>query len=268
MTTRKWCIWYAPFREHPTGKNITDIPLGAVVEATGNQQHAVVHGKESVWSEVTFKGKTGWIYETYLEDLVEKFPDFEVHIPHPSADPTDAAQYMLVDGRVKYNMCGELCVAYIGGDDIDTFVEKWKAASPNYHKWALFGTNDKPTGIDALDSMLKVYGFPIPSLTFKAGLTDPLIGFKISPGRLQKMLDTYYLIAGVRISNVTGKLRGQGIGHWVVLNNVIPTGVNGGWVEIYNPFPNKRQEYSYDEFINACGGPSWTGLWIKRNLNA
>lgn len=266
MAPKKWCIWYAPFRESPTGNKIADLPTGSVVEPTGNQQEVIINGKKTLWSEVTYKGKSAWVYDAYLEDLVEKYPDFVVHIPHPTADPTDAAQYMILDGRVKYNMCGELCVAFIGGDDIETFVEKWKAVSPTYHKWALFGSNDKPTGIDALDSMLKVYGHPTPSLTFKAGLTDPYIGFRISPGRLQRMLETYYLIAGVRIDGVTGKLRGQGIGHWVVLDKITPNGINGGWVEIYNPFPNKRQEYSYDEFINACGGPSWTGLWVKRHL--
>ena len=82
------------------------------------------------------------------------------------------------------------------------------------------------------------------------------------------MLEKYYLIAGVKIDLNSGKLRGQGIGHWVVLDKIVPNGINGGWVELYNPFPNKRQEYSYDEFIKSCGGPSWSGVWIKRNLNS
>jgi hypothetical protein len=264
MAIQKWCIWYTPLRDTPNGLKVTEIPLGNVIALTGNEQVVTTDSIEATWVEVKYKDYTGWVYNRYLENLVEKFPKFEVHIPNPTADPNDAAQYMLLDGKVKYNMCGELCVAFIGKDDIETFVEKWKEISPAYHKWALFGSHDKPTGLDALDSMLLVYGYPSPNLRFKEGLTDPLMGFKISPGRLKNMLEDNYLIAGVHIDGVSGKLRGQGVGHWIVLDKIIPSGINGGWVLIYNPFTNKKQEYSYDEFINSCGGPSWTGLWVKR----
>jgi hypothetical protein len=60
-------------------------------------------------------------------------------------------------------------------------------------------------------------------------------------------------------------LSGQGTGHWVVLESITPSGRasgNGGWVVIYNPFPNKRQEYSYDEFIASFH--TFDGLWVKR----
>ena len=78
----------------------------------------------------------------------------------------------------------------------------------------------------------------------------------------------YHLVAGVFMrsdDHYTGKLSGQGIGHWVVLESVTPNGRasgNGGWTEIYNPFPNKRQEYSYDEFMASFR--TLDGLWVKR----
>jgi hypothetical protein len=129
------------------------------------------------------------------------------------------------------------------------------------------GNKDEPTGVDAINSMLKVYGYRTSTddiIGFSAGLTDSVVGFKLSPGRFQKMLNDYYLIACVKIDKVTGKLKAQGIGHWVVLDKIQPIGINSGWVEIYNPFPNKRQEYSYDEFIAACSGQYCIGLWVKR----
>jgi len=85
---------------------------------------------------------------------------------------------------------------------------------------------------------------------------------------MNKMLINKYLIAGVKIDKFSGKLRGQGVGHWVVLDKITPNEINGGWVELYNPFPNKRQEYSYVEFIKSCSGPSWNGVWVKRNLDS
>ena len=249
MASKKWCIGLAPLREDPDGKRILDVPPDTVVEPTGGQETSHVNGREVFWSEVIYRNRTAWIMDGFLEDYVEKYPE-EVLIPHPTPEPNDAAQYMLLDGRVKYNMCGELCAAFIGGDDIDTFLTKWEAVSPGYYKWAVRGDNDNPTGTDALESMLKVYGYGFPLLRFQAGLTDPLIGFRISPGRIQRMLKDHTLIAAATVDGYTGKLRGQGVGHWVVLDKIEPCGVNGGWVELYNPFPNRRQQYSYDEFIN------------------
>ena len=265
MVAKKWCIWQTPYRETPTGNKILDIPFGAVVEATGNEEHIDMSGQDTVWAEIKYKGHTAWAHTGYLDDLVEKFPNFEVNIPNPTSDPDDAAQYMIWDGHIKHNLCGELCAAFIGGDDIETFLNKWKDVAPGYYTWAKGGSNDNTTGMDALDSMLSVYGYPIPNVRFDQGLTDPIIGYKISPGRIKKMLEKHYLIAGVKIDSISGVLRGQGVGHWVVLDKITPNGINGGWVELYNPFPNKRQEYSYNEFINSCGSPS--GVWVKRNLN-
>ncbi len=262
MASKKWCIGQTVFRQSPNGERILDIPPGAIVEWTGNQVPAYVSGYEILWSEVVFRGRAAWVADGLLEDYVEKYPE-EVLIAHPTPEPNDAAQYLLLDGQVKYNMCGELCAAFIGGDDIDTFLAKWREAAPNYYKWAVHGENDNPTGLDALESMLGVYGYTFPMLRFQAGLSDPVIGYKLSPGRLRRRLETHYLIASVNIDTYTGKLRGQGVGHWVVMDRIEPNGVNGGWVQIYNPFPNRRQDYSYDEYLNSSG-PNRTGLWVRR----
>ena len=85
---------------------------------------------------------------------------------------------------------------------------------------------------------------------------------------MQKMLETHYLIAGVRIKSTdkfTGRLSGGGTGHWVVVDKITTNGKNDGcqgWVEIYNPFPNKRQEYAFDEFMTSFAGQ--LGVWVKR----
>ncbi|MGE5249099.1 MAG: hypothetical protein ACM3QS_02700, partial [Bacteroidota bacterium] len=251
MGSKKWCIGQAPLRDGPNGVRLFDIPPAAMVEATGRQQNSPINGSDVLWSEIEYRGRSGWVYDGYLEDYVDRFPPDEVLIQHPTPDPNDAAQYMIWEGRVKYNMCGELSAAWIGGDDIETFLKKWRKAAPGYYKWALFGDSDKPTGVDALESMLSVYGYPFPMLRAQTGLTDPFIGLRITPGRIQRMLQRHFLIAGVKIDRNNGRLRGEGVGHWVVVDKVTPQGINAGLVELYNSFPNQREEYSYDEFLNS-----------------
>ncbi len=268
MGTSKWCIWTAGFLKQPDGERVMDIPLGGLVIASGKQVSTADAGQSLLWSEVVYRDQIGWVYDGYLEDYVEKFPASEVLIPHPTPDPFDAAQYMMVDGNVKRNMCGELCVAFIAHEDIETFLAKWKAASPGYYQWAVGADSDKTSSADALDSMLAVYGHPVPGTRFDAGLRDPVMGVKISPGRLKSKLETCCLIAGVQIDPISGRLRGQGVNHWIVVDKVTPNGINGGWVEIYNPYPNRREEYSYDEFMHSAGPATWNGIWVNRQPGA
>ena len=269
MPAQKWCIKVTPLYEKPGGKKQTiSLSVNRIYDVTGNQQ--IFSGRP--WSEIKFIDhdeieRQGWIQDVYLEDYVDDptSQGFEVHIPHPTADSTDAAQYMKWEKDAKYvNMCGELCVAFIAGDDIETFLRKWKQMDGTLYESII--PIDRPTGAGEVNNMLKVYGYPSNYITFEAGLTDPDAGLKVSPGRFQKMLATHYLIAAVRIDSVAGNIGGGKVGHWVVVDKVVSDGIDRGWVEIYNPFPNKRQVYSYDEFIRSCKAEGWTGLWVSRVL--
>jgi hypothetical protein len=271
--SQKWAIDRGAFRAAPNGNPIADIPPGTIVTPTGKQQNLLLPGgHQSLWSEITLAGKLGWINDAYLEEYAEKYQN-EVAIANPTPDPNDAAQYMIIEGDIKNNMCGQLCVAFIVGDSIDNVVKKWREKLPDAYNKTIGGKTDIGTGAGTLEGILNLYGYTRPQghiLDFKTGLTDPVIGYQPSPGRFNKMLQTHRLIAGVNIDGGTGKLRGAGIGHWVALDKITPIGKNGGnggWVEIYNPFPNRREEYSYDEFTSSCGGvDNWNGLWVKRGL--
>ena len=169
-------------------------------------------------------------------------------------------------------MCGQLCAAYIMKTDIESFVSNWKLAAKRFYEISIAGRTDNGTGIDSLESMFKAFPYnsePGDVFRFDFAMKDPITGFVVvSPGRMQKVLETHYLVAGVRIKQsdkLTGRLSGQGLGHWIVVDKIFPNGRhsgNGGWVEIYNPYPNRRQEYSYDEFIQAFNG--YLGLLVKR----
>lgn len=291
MVAKKWC--YAsltPFNASPNGAKRFDLPQGAVVEPTGQQQHLSVNAKDSLWTEVQYTGadgvvKTGWVNDAWLDEYIEQFPDPEVQIPNPTPEPTDAPQYMLVEGKTKFNMCGELCIAFVVREDIESVLAKWRTAAPSFYNSILAGDRDKPTGAEDLRSILTAYGYTTDNgnlVSFRAGLTDPLIGFQPSQGRIGTMLQTHFLVAMATI-NGRGKLinknddtstkKGKnkpvaekGILHWVVVDKVMPNGMNAGRVELYNPYHNRRQEYSFTEFIKSCNSPSWPGWWVKRNL--
>ncbi len=269
---QKWVIDRGALRRAPNGAKVIDLPSGTVITPTGNQQTLTLFGRQVIWSEIIARGQLGWINDAYLEDYLEKFPN-EVLIANPTPDPNDAAQYMAVEGDVKHNLCGELCVAFLVGVEIDLVLKKWKQDLPEAYNKIIGGKRDNATGAGTLEGILNLYGLSRPQghiFDFKTGLTDPLIGYRPSPGRFNKMLQTHRLIAGVNIDGGTGRLRGAGVGHWVVLDKVMPvgrSGGNGGWVELYNPFPNRREEYSYDEFTASCGGAdNWNGIWVQRTI--
>lgn len=290
MSAKKWC--YAkltPFLTDPNGIKRFDLACGALVEPTGQQRNLTINGFDSLWTEVQHTDgngavTSGWVNDAYLEDYVEPFPNAEVVIPNPTPELHDAAQYMLVGGKQKFNLCGELCVAFIVGEDIDTLIAKWKTAAPDFFNSILAGDRDKPTGPEDLRSILSAYGYSADNgqvISFKAGLTDPLVGFGPTQGRIGRLLETHFLVALVTI-NSHGKLirkpedsstkRGKnrpvvekGISHWVVVDRITPNGINAGRVELYNPFHNRRQEYSFNEFYKSCSSPAWSGWWVERN---
>lgn len=266
VTFKKWNTAVNDFAEIPGGKKIMAINPGIVLSMTG--QLETVNSVK--WTQVSYRNKLGWARDSMLDDYADRFPENEVFIPNPTPDVDDAAQYMFLLGEngEKNNMCGQLCAAFIIKVDIETFVDDWRVKANNFYRLAIAGNADNATGVDSLASMFKVAPYntqPGDVMRFEIPMMDPITNrVVVSPGRIETMLKTHYLVAGVRIKP-TGKLSGGGLGHWVVLDGITPNGRlggNGGWVEIYNPFINKRQEYSYEEFMTSFAG--FLGLWVKR----
>ena len=199
-------------RNGPNGTMLLDVPSDAVIEATGKQQVVQISGKNTVWSEIPLKEKTGWVNEAYLEEYAEKFSKIEVHIANLTPDPVDAAQYLFVQGGVKQNLCGEFSVAFILGKDIDSLLNDWKEKTLAHYNNILAGSKDLTTGPGDLELILKLYGYSRKEghvMDFKIGLTDPVAGYLPSIGRMKNVPENYFLIAGVHIDSVTGKLRGK-----------------------------------------------------------
>lgn len=234
------------------------MPVGSVVSKTNR-----THGE---FSEIVYythlKEYTGWAYTKYLEELWYEFPAAGVFNWSQTTSPVDAAQYIVWKNNVQYNLCGEGCVAYIFGETIESFLEKWEAKPVGNFSRIFKGGKATTTGIGDLRDMADVYGAETDSL--RDLVYDSIYrGILISPNILKSLLDCWSIIIGCKISGVTGELRASGVPHWIVLTKVIPDGINNGMVEVYNPFPDRIQRYSWKEFLASIG--TLYGIGIRRD---
>lgn len=259
----------APLRTDPGGRvKLLDMPRHRLCDPTGVTQEVLYRGIPTTWAEVVYHDSAGrhygWVYAALLEDYDETDHPPIVSIPNQTTDPQDAAQYMIWRDQKQYNMCGELCVSFIAVADLGALLNDWQAKAINIFQ-RVFGSGGRArgTGLGELDSMLSIFGYPTPSIRLDIGLRDPILERPlVTPARIQSMLTLHQAIVGVKIDGATGNLRGSGIAHWVVLENVYPHGINRGMAEIYNPYHNQMQGYSWDELVSSMGSPY--GLWVAR----
>jgi hypothetical protein len=262
----KWVIRYSAVLKTPGGERLLDLPAGTRIQPTGEVRTTLYNKLPIEWTEITitFATKTwrGWIYSPLLEDYAEERP-LVVAIEHQTPNPQDAEQYVSYRGEMQFNFCGQLCCCYLTGDSLETLLAKWEKGSSTAYKSAFVDNVSQPTGVYHLESILKLYGYPVPLMTYSAGLRDPLLGQAlISPARMAAMLKTHRAIVGVFISTASGgDLRAFGVSHWVVLESCTPDGAGHGWVELYNPFVNRRQRYSWQDYIASA---RTLGAWVKR----
>lgn len=186
----------------------------------------------------------------------EYYPDSVLKIPNATPETKDAAQYMLHRGRKQYNLCGEFCVAYCMQDDactnnIDEFLAYWEAKETKWYNSLFKDKLARTTGVYDLNKMLGAYG----------AKSMPL-NLPIKPIAFLAMLDKYQLILGVSI-DYTGYLVGQGIRHWEVLERIMVVDERHAICDLYNPFTNAMEPYSWKELTTSMG-PYKQGLWVER----
>lgn len=282
--SKKWVIDNkVPVGQSNNPEPIYILKLGDIVNV--RRQNVQVKGSDVSWSEIVYLDTkfsreekkyitttiSGWVDGLYLEDYIEKFPENEVTILNPTENPNDAQQYMLWEGEVKYNMCGEFCATYIIKKDIDpsssieSVLERWRD-SPTKDSFS-YSSSRVRDGLYAPHIRNILQAYPEFNNTqdkdLIVDLKDGLKGGSLTWEGIKDKLKTHYLIANVRISKSKGELIKKnlpGVQHWVLLENVTR---NGNRVELYNPFPNQRQEYSFTEFASSCS-TGLTGLWVKR----
>lgn len=182
-------------------------------------------------------------------------------IPSATPNETDAAQYIIRNGKNQYNLCGEFCVAYCLQDEthtdtIDEFLDYWQAKNLKWYQTLFPNGIGRTTSIYDLKRMIEEYEYPPPSLLFS--------GLPVNPYVIQATLNDYQAIVGVQIDHA-GYLVGRGIYHWVVLDAINVVDKLHSIVYIYNPFTNNIEPYSWREFMTSTGAYK-NGLWIKRSL--
>lgn len=259
----------------------TQLNQYCVVTLTGNQQPV---GTPPVpWTEVQYTDPnsgapvTGWVYDGFLEDYPNPgnvVPiESSVKLPYASLEVQD-----IIYQKIKqYNLCGEFSVAHMVGDGIVNLLNKWASNAPAIASVIL--AKGLPAGPDQIKTILAMYGLQGPFPGFLEGLKDPVISkrsYLATPGRMAKMLQRNWLLAGVRIDNRTGEFVRSGgsnhVGHWIVVEAVTPFGLNNGDVRVYNPFPNNYQNITFRLLLESMGSgdPSLvddsSGLWIPKSL--
>ena len=259
----KWVNNYASlYSDASHMQRLCYLTIGTLVDPTGASQ--VVNG--NLYVEVNYLSTAapmkGWVYGPYLEELVNEFPPSAVPTTTQTPNPNDAAQDIVFLGNVQFNLCGEFCVAFIAGDSIERFLAQWQPKSPSFFNRIFLGGVSRPTGSPDVQNMLAVYGMTGQDLS--GLLVDPIKnGVLLTPGRMAALSASYHIILAVNIDRIAGTLRGGGVGHWICVEKVIPDGVNRGWVEFYNPFPNQIQRESWSTVLASMGTQPY-GLAVKR----
>ena len=184
------------------------------------------------------------------------YPDRVLQIPNATPETKDAAQYMIRHKQKQYNLCGEFCVAYcmqdeVHTDNIDTFLDYWQAQNLKWYQSAFQNGLGRTTSIYDLKIMLDAYDAEYIPLNIGS---HPL-------GYLA-MLEKYQLIIGVSIDH-TGYLVGQGIRHWEVLDCIMVIDDHHAICDLYNPFTNAMEPYSWRELMNSMGSYK-QGLFVER----
>lgn len=141
-----------------------------------------------------------------------------------------------------------------GSNNIDEFLAYWETKSTKWWKAILSNNLARTTSIYDLERMLEAYNYRVPCNRF----TD----VKVTPLAIQTSLQFSQAIIGVQI-DYRGYLVGKGIPHWVVLETLHYYNPIHSVVDIYNPFTNHIEPYTWQELMISTGAYK-QGIWIER----
>ncbi|HEY5731509.1 MAG TPA: SH3 domain-containing protein [Anaerolineales bacterium] len=256
----------------------------------------IVIGDETVgnWVRLTTEDNiTGWSHKGYLELTEELPPPADAHEEYrvdtasldihegPNADhlkigslrrgevikglaispDEEWLQVQIGAGtgrkRVKFNLCGQFCVAAVCGVDVIPVVRRWYHSSRR-GKTVIDG--DRGTVIYDLQEMLDL--FNVKSETFQP---EPSVA-PATPGYLENMLMSgKKAIIGVGITKKGELAYNASIRHWMVVTDIVRMG-NSGWVRVYNSFFNQEEVYPYQRIFNT-GSSTGISLWVDAPQN-
>jgi hypothetical protein len=246
---KKWTAYsgYTALRPAPgaSGAKLCDIYPNTIIESTGETQEVNGVIFERVTAYNSGKNFDGWVERAKIESYHENFPRDCVDVKAiQTPDIRDAEQYVLWKATKQVNMCGELSVCYLLKISLAQLLEKWEVTAPSFWKSVFGQGRARGTGESDMIQMLNLFD------TKAVTLHDRYKSY--TPGLISNLVGA---IVAVKISTATGRLNGSGVGHWVVVTEVLNERVGYGLVYVYNPFPNRIEVYSYAEFLASARMP-------------
>jgi hypothetical protein len=223
------------------GVKIRDLNPNTVIEATGEFMQRL----GSLFEHVVIDGVEGWVESRKVELYTENYPRNCVDLSGiQTPDTHDFEQYVYWHKKKQVNLCGPISACYILGISLSEMLERWEIKKPTFWR-SVFGDGiARGTGEGELVSMLELFDV-------KAQTLQPR--YKVyTPDLLSYLIGS---IVGVKMSTATGRLNGGGVGHWVVVTDVLNERSGYGLVYIYNPAPNCIEVYSYAEFLASARVP-------------
>lgn len=247
---------FTPFREGPMNisRKIADLPAGSIVYM------GLVDLSQVYWCQVEYNGRRGYVPASLIESYAETLPVNCVEIPDQTADPNDFEQYFILKNIRQVNFCGPLAICYVTGLTLKEFMGTWEIQKPSLWKRIRGGGKFSGTTSADLVEMCQAFALEVPKLEVVTKDTF-LNRSRYTVAGMQKLVDMGFPVVSCKIDAGNGRLRGQGVGHWVVITAVFPERT-GGRVQLYNPAPNRIEEYSWNELIASMNQPY--GIWIEK----
>lgn len=232
-----------------TGKKLLNIPKGSIVELISIVPNVRYSGLDTVWLKVEYRDVVGYSYSGFFDKYENSLPQDIVDLSGlQTPDPFDAPQYVLLDGKKKYNMCGEICCSYVMGMSLKEVLDEWSRKSPNIVSRIFKGSIDRGTSAQTLVGLFDSFG--LESETISSRFRDPLLKRTVfTLQRAYESLKDNHIVLGVKIGR-DGIIGHGGIGHWVVLTEIEQYG-SQGVCTIMNPFSNSYEIYSWEDLVSA-----------------
>lgn len=253
---RYYCVVdSAPVRARPAeGEKLATLLRNQQVGVLGTTS-IQYNGKLTPFYEVELlTGVKGFVYSGFLDPMFRNPANTQVLTS--TSNPYDAYQYIMLDNKVQYNLCGFFCMLHALGLSatmpIEFFLEDLTKLQPS-RMAQIMKRNNGLTGALDLIYLIKSMNYSASPLydAFLDGVSNSII---FTAHRLENILATNQAIVGVSIDS-RGRLSSRGkTRHWVVVNSVAPVDV-GGVVELYNPFHDNYEAYGFDEFASSVGIP-------------
>ena len=191
--------------------------------------------------------------DSLLEPYLENLPKDCVKIDDQTTDPYDFEQYWILNGVKQTMWCGPISVCYALSLSVTELRTEWEFKNPSLWKRIKGGGRFSGTTSQDLMQICDIFGQK--SVKLETALFDEYLKrSRYTPAKLQELADNGFPIVSVKIDGVTGRIRGQGVPHWIVVESVKPERF-GGQVLFYNPASNRIEEASWNEFITSAVQP-------------